>query len=174
LSIHKIIMSQKIRFHSIYLYLFLIVVGTEFTACHHKQKVSDDPIVKEMPLPDPDKNYYSPKSFHQKVHSEDIYNIVEQMPEFPGGDKALISFLARKIKYPIIAQENGIQGRVIIRFVVTRTGEVENPEILRSLDPACDKEALRVVKSFPKWKSGIQNGRKVNVYFILPIKFSQK
>jgi len=166
-------MPRKIKYQSICFYQLLIVACIGFTACH-KQKASEDPIVKEMPLPNVKENYYSPKSFHQKVHSEDIYNIVEQMPEYPGGDKALMNFLSRKIKYPVIAKENGIQGRVVIRFVVTRTGKLEKPEILRSLDPSCDEEALRVVRSFPRWKPGIQKGRKVNVYFILPIKFSQK
>ena len=153
-----------------------MVAGIGFTACHHKQKASDDPIVKELPMPDVNRNYYTPESYHKKVNNndEDIYTIVEQMPEFPGGDEALKIFLARKINYPEIAQENGIQGKVITRFVITKTGRVENPEILRSLDPACDKEAIRVIKSFPRWKPGIQNGKKVNVYFVLPVLFRLK
>jgi len=99
------------------------------------------------------------------------YEVVEQMPQFPGGDKKLLHFIDKNIKYPVIALENNIQGTVIIRFVVTKKGEVEKYEVLRSLDPACDREALRIVAALPNWIPGKQNGMNVNVYYTLPIRF---
>lgn len=97
---------------------------------------------------------------------------VEQMPTFMGGEKELMAFISKNLKYPVSAQENGIQGRVSIRFVVTATGDISDVKILRGIDPACDKEAVRVVKSMPKWIPGKQNGRNVAVYFTLPIIFT--
>ena len=99
------------------------------------------------------------------------YTAVEQMPEYPGGNVALLKFISANLKYPVIAAENGIQGTVAIRFVVSATGEVTDVEILRSLDPSCDREAVRVIKSLPKWMPGKQNGRAVPVYFTVPVRF---
>jgi len=96
---------------------------------------------------------------------------VEQMPEFPGGEAELMKFLSENVHYPTSASEMGIEGRVILRFVVSKTGEVSQVEVMRGLDPACDKEAVRVVKMMPKWIPGRQNGRNVPVYFTLPIKY---
>lgn len=96
---------------------------------------------------------------------------VEQMPQFPGGDSELMKFIGNNLKYPPIAAENGIEGRVVIRFVVGKDGKVSDAQVLRSLDPSCDKEAIRVVKSMPTWVPGMQNGRKVPVYYTLPVLF---
>lgn len=100
------------------------------------------------------------------------YTLVEVMPKFPGGEKALLKYIASNLKYPVQAQENKIQGKVYIRFVVTENGTVTNATIIRSLDKYCDKEALRVIKSMPKWEPGKQNGVNVPVYYVMPIKFS--
>lgn len=100
---------------------------------------------------------------------EKPYVGVEQMPAFPGGETELMKFIQKNLKYPVIAAENGISGRVIIRFVVSKTGDITNVEVLRGLDPSCDKEAIRVVQSMPKWIPGKQNGRNVPVYFTLPV-----
>jgi len=102
---------------------------------------------------------------------EKPYTIIEQMPVFPGGDAELLSYISRNLKYPVIAQENGIQGKVIIRFVVSKTGSISNVEVLRSLDASCDKEAMRVVRTLPNWIPGKQNGVNVPVYYVLPITF---
>ena len=99
------------------------------------------------------------------------YTVVEQMPQFPGGNGELLSYIAKNLKYPAISAENGVQGKVFIRFVVTALGMVEQVEVVRSLDPHCDKEAKRVVASLPKWIPGKQNGRNVPVYYTLPIIF---
>lgn len=99
------------------------------------------------------------------------YTAVEQMPEYPGGTTELLKYIAGHLKYPVIAAEQGIQGIVTIRFVVSPSGEVTDIQILRKLDPTCDKEAVRVIKSLPKWMPGKQNGRAVPVYFTVPVRF---
>ena len=105
------------------------------------------------------------------VEEEKPYEAVEQMPTFPGGETELMKFIRDNLKYPVIAQENGIQGRVILRFVVSKTGAIDNVTVLRSLDPTCDKEAIRVVKSMPKWIPGKQNGNNEPDYITLPVVF---
>lgn len=103
--------------------------------------------------------------------ADEVFVIVEQMPTFPGGDLELRKFLAQSVKYPVIAQENGIQGRVFVRFVINQKGEVTNVEVARPLDPNLDKEAVRVVKSMPKWTPGMQRGKPVKVSYTVPINF---
>lgn len=102
---------------------------------------------------------------------EEIFVVVEDMPQFPGGELALRKYIATAIKYPTIAQENGIQGKVFVNFVVDRDGRVSNAKIARGVDPAIDKEALRVVMSLPKWKPGMQRGKPVRVSYTVPISF---
>ncbi len=96
---------------------------------------------------------------------------VEQMPYFPGGEAELKKFIDNNLKYPVFAQEAGIQGRVIIRFVVEEDGSISNVNIIRGIDPSCDKEAFRLIKTSPKWNPGKQNGKAVRVYYTLPIIF---
>ena len=103
--------------------------------------------------------------------TDKIYDVIEKMPEYPGGDQALMEFLSKHIEYPPSAQENGIQGKVIIGFVVSKIGKVENVQILRSLDPSLDKEALRVVNLLGNWIPGEKSGEKVSVRYTLPIAF---
>ena len=112
---------------------------------------------------------------YQKQEKEEeespIFYIVEEMPEFPGGELALRKFLANSIKYPVIAQENGIQGKVYVSFVVGRDGRVSDARVIRPVDPSLDAEALRVVNSLPVWKPGKQRGKPVRVAFSVPINF---
>lgn len=103
------------------------------------------------------------------IVEEKPFTTVEQMPQFPGGDEELMKFILGNLNYPTVAKEVGVEGRVIIRFVVSRTGDVQNVEVLRGLDPSCDKEAVRVVKMMPKWIPEKQNGRTVPVFFTIPI-----
>jgi len=103
--------------------------------------------------------------------TEEVFLIVEQMPEFPGGDEALRKYLATSVKYPVIAQENGIQGRVFVAFVVDKNGNVTNVRVARPFDPNLDKEAVRVVQSMPKWTPGKQRGKAVKVSYTVPINF---
>lgn len=107
----------------------------------------------------------------QVVEEEKPYEVVEQMPSFPGGQAVLMKYIADHLKYPTIAQENGTQGRVICQFVVAKDGSVQNVKVVRSLDPYCDKEAVRVIQSLPKWIPGKQNGKAVPVYYTVPILF---
>ena len=100
-----------------------------------------------------------------------IFFIVEKMPVFPGGDLGLRKYIATHVKYPNIARENGIEGKVYIRFCVTSRGTVEKVSLARGVDPILDKEAIRVVKALPKWKPGEQRGKKVNVWYTVPINY---
>jgi periplasmic protein TonB len=106
-----------------------------------------------------------------KDEDTEIFVIVEDMPEFPGGEVALRRWIANNIKYPVIAAENGIQGRVYVQFVVDRDGSISNAKIARGIDPSLDQEALRVVNSLPKWKPGMQRGKPVRVSYTVPINF---
>jgi protein TonB len=106
-----------------------------------------------------------------KEEETKVFEVVEQMPEFPGGAAALMKWLSDNIKYPAIAEENGIQGRVICTFVVERDGSVSDVQVARSIDPSLDKEAMRVLKKMPKWIPGRQNGAAVRVKYTVPVTF---
>ena len=99
---------------------------------------------------------------------EDIFQVVEDMPTFPGD---INKWLGKNVKYPVIAQENNIQGRVTVQFVIERDGSITDVKVLRGVDPSLDKEAVRVVKSMPKWKPGKQRGKPVRVSYTVPINF---
>ncbi|MDA3865558.1 MAG: energy transducer TonB [Salinivirgaceae bacterium] len=105
---------------------------------------------------------------------EEIHINVQQMPEFPGGDLALLKYIKLETKYPDIAIRNDIQGRVFVQFVIGKDGSINQVEILRGVDPSVDKEAIRVVKSMPKWRPGKQNGKPVFVRYQVPINFKLK
>ena len=106
-----------------------------------------------------------------QASSEKVYMHIEQMPQYPGGEAELTNYITKNLKYPQIAIDNEIQGKVVCLFVVTETGNIERIEVIRSLDPTCDKEALRVIKSFPKFIPGKLNGKNVSVWYTLPIAF---
>ncbi len=105
------------------------------------------------------------------VEETTVFIAPEEMPEFPGGYAALLNFLSQNIKYPSIASESGITGKVTVNFVVNKDGSISDARILRGVDPALDKEALRVIYSLPKWKPGKQSGRPVRVSYSVPINF---
>ncbi|WP_068472120.1 energy transducer TonB [Saccharicrinis aurantiacus] len=107
----------------------------------------------------------------EETEDAPVFFIVEEMPEFPGGDLELRKYIAQSVKYPVIAQENGIQGRVYVQFVVSTKGAVEQVKVARGVDPNLDKEAIRVVQSMPKWKPGKQRGKAVKVSYTVPINF---
>lgn len=108
----------------------------------------------------------------EEVVEEEIFTVVETMPSFPGGEKALFGFLKKNIKYPAMEVENGIQGKVYVNFVVGKDGKIRDVKILRGVSKALDAEAVRVVKSFPSWSPGKQRGKTVTVRYMLPINFS--
>ena len=105
------------------------------------------------------------------VEETKVFDVVEQMPSFKGGDAALMEWLSKNIKYPVIAEENGIQGRVVATFVVERDGSITDVKIVKSVDPSLDKEAIRVLKAMPKWIPGRQNGQPVRVKYTVPVTF---
>lgn len=115
--------------------------------------------------------YIAPEEDEEILETE-IFTVVESMPEFPGGMGELMKFLAQNIKYPPLAKESGIQGRVFINFVVEPTGLISNVKVLRGIGGGCDEEAVRVVASMPKWKPGKQRGKNVRVSYNLPVKFT--
>ena len=102
---------------------------------------------------------------------EKVFEMVEQQPQFPGGMQELMNYIRDNLRYPVIAQENGTQGRVIVGFVVGSNGKIRDVKVLRSVDPYLDKEAVRVVESMPSWIPGRQNGQAVSVKYTLPIQF---
>lgn len=108
----------------------------------------------------------------EEPEEQTIFEVVEQMPEFPNGGMAgLMQYLSKNIKYPTIAQENGTQGRVAVQFVVNRDGSIVDAKVLRGVDPYLDKEAIRVISSMPKWKPGMQRGKAVRVKYTVPVMF---
>lgn len=116
--------------------------------------------VEEIAAPEPPK--------HEEEQNK-IFEVVEQQPQFPGG--SVNGWLADHIKYPVVAAENGISGRVVVQFVVERDGSVSQVKVVRGVDPSLDKEAARVVNGMPKWIPGKQNGQAVRVRFTLPVQF---
>ena len=106
-----------------------------------------------------------------KVEENKVFDMVEEMPSFPGGPAALMQFLQSNTHYPAVAQENGVQGRVTVSFVVEKDGSITDVQVARSADPSLDKEAVRVVKSMPRWTPGRQNGSTVRVKFNVPVTF---
>lgn len=101
----------------------------------------------------------------------EIFTVVEEMPQFAGGESALLQYIAKSVKYPVIAAENGIQGRVICSFVINKDGKVVDATVVRGVDSSLDKEALRVINSMPAWKPGKQRGKSVRVKYTLPVTF---
>ena len=129
-------------------------------------KITQTPVVKVDELVE---------SNHLLVQTEDdsdkIYDKVEELPAFPGGEVALMRFLSDNMKYPKVARESGIQGRVVVQFVVGSDGSICNAKVIRSIDPYLDKEALRVVSVMPRWKPGMQKGKPVSVQYTMPLMF---
>ena len=110
----------------------------------------------------------------QTKKSNMVYDVVEVMPQYPGGQTAMLKYIMENIKYPKQIMEEGIQGRVTVSFIVEKDGRVSNVRLLRSVQLSLDKEAIRVVKSMPKWTPGKQNGKPVRVRFNLPVMFKLK
>ena len=141
------------------------------------QVVEDDVEVEDVEInAEVDQNevieeYVAPEVEEEEVVEAEIFTIVEEMPDFPGGGAKLQEYLIKNIKYPQMARESGIQGRVFVNFVVEPDGHVSNVNVMRSLGGGCDEEAIRVVKSMPKWKPGKQRGKPVRVSYILPVNF---
>ena len=134
-------------------------------------EVEDIEINAEVEQNEVIEEYVAPEVVEDEVVEQEIFKIVEEMPSYPGGEAKLMEFVAKNIKYPQIARETGIQGRVFVNFVVEPDGSVSNVSVLRGIGGGCDEEAMRVVKSMPKWKPGKQRGKAVRVQYMLPVNF---
>ena len=140
----------------------LIIVGT------YRHNSSTYPVVK---IPKQEIKEVAPTKNSKISKSKKIYDVVDEMPVFPGGNGALLEYLATHVKYPVVAQENGVQGRVIVSFVVECDGSITDVRVERSVDPSLDREAIRVVSSMPRWSPGKLNGYIVRVKYSVPVAF---
>jgi protein TonB len=135
----------------------------------------DEEIEEELEMEDMEVDEDTEIEFIEEVEEEfveeEIFTIVQDMPSFPGGDAAMLAYLGKNIKYPTLAKESGIQGTVYVTFVVEKDGSVSNVKVLRGIGGGCDEEAIRVVKSMPKWSPGKQRGKPVKVQYNLPCRF---
>ncbi|MGL5637032.1 MAG: energy transducer TonB [Bacteroidales bacterium] len=149
------------------------VVVEEITIVDNETKVEN----VEIQSTEDDKNkkveiVFAPPVVEEEDPTEhQIFTVVEKMPQFPGGESELLKFISKAVKYPVIAQENGIQGRVICSFTVNKDGKVVDPVVVRGVDPSLDKEAIRVINTMPAWTPGMQRGKAVRVKYTLPINF---
>ena len=134
-------------------------------------EVEDIEINAEIDQTEVMEEYVAPEVEEEEVVEQEVFTIVEQMPSFPGGDQKMYEYLSKNIKYPQIARESGIQGRVFVNFVVEPDGSVSNVKVLRGIGGGCDEEAMRVVKAMPKWTPGKQRGKAVRVSYTLPVVF---
>ena len=125
-----------------------------------KMRVPDDIVVEEL-IEESEKDF----------DNDQVFMIVEEMPEFPGGEEALIKFIAESTKYPEEAKNKRIEGKVFVQFVINKEGNVENVKLAKGVDPLLDEAAMNIVKSMPQWKPGRQRGQNVNVSFTIPINF---
>lgn len=130
---------------------------------NHNRENSSEENIEELIIIEDDKN--------EETNEQTIFTEVDKLPEFPGGQAALLKYLNTNIKYPTIAQENGVQGRVIVQFVVNKDGSIVDAAVSRGVDPYLDKEALRVINSMPKWKPGTLKGKPVRCRYTLPVMF---
>ena len=114
---------------------------------------------------------YDVVTVEPEPEEEEIFMVVEDQPEFPGGTAALLEYLRKNIKYPAICRENNIQGRVLVTFIVNKDGAIVEPEVVKSVNPSLDKEALRVISQMHNWKPGSQRGKPVRVKYTVPVNF---
>ena len=126
---------------------------------------------KRTPIPESLRRAMQKEGNTPQIQQEPVYEVVENMPEFPGGTKAMLDFISKNIQYPKIARKNGVQGKVIVKVVIDKDGSVTQPTLMRSIDSDLDKEALRIAKLMPKWKPGTQRGKAMKVEYTFPVIF---
>lgn len=136
--------------------LFILAIG-QFISCGTNKSTQRN-----------DTSYVEAKD---KIETDKVYQVVEKMPEFPGGKQRLLNWVMKNIQYPAEARRKGVQGRVVITFVINKNGKAVEPVIVQSVDPLLDKEAIRLINSMPKWKPGEEKGEPVRVKFTMPINF---
>ncbi len=146
---------------------------TKITIVEDDVEVEDDIEIDVEADAETEMEEYIPQDIEEEeIVEAEIFTVVESMPEFPGGMAKLMSYLGNNIKYPPLAKESGIQGRVFINFVVETDGRISKVKVLRGIGGGCDEEAVRVVEAMPKWKPGMQRGKPVRVSYNLPVKFT--
>lgn len=138
-----------------------------------EEEIEEELVIEDMEIEE-DTEVEFIETVEEEVVEEEVFTIVENMPSFPGGDEALLKYLGQNIKYPAIARDAGIQGRVYVTFVVEKDGSVTDVKVLRGIGGGCDEEAIRVVENMPKWSPGKQRGKPVKVQYNLPIRFTLK
>lgn len=172
---NRIIMMTKKktgRFASMKILLAAPLAALMFFTFSCKDKVVEKEVLKVEAV-QPSSN--APEDIYASKNADSIvFVVVEQMPQFPGGDAALMKTISENLKYPDIAKEKGIQGRVICRFCIDETGKVIYPQISRGVDPLLDRAAYEVIKSLPDFKPGMQGGKPVKVWYALPVSFQLK
>lgn len=136
--------------------LFILAIG-QFISCGTNKSTQRN-----------DTSYVEAKD---KIETDKVYQVVEKMPEFPGGKQRLLNWVMKNIQYPAEARRKGVQGRVVITFVINKNGKAVEPLIVQSVDPLLDKEAIRLINSMPKWEPGEEKGEPVRVKFTMPINF---
>ena len=149
-------------------------VTTEFEVVEDEAEIKNELVVNAEVTDDTKNIEITPVKIEEEEEEEEtqIFTVVENDPEFPGGMEALYKFLRDNIKYPQLARDNNITGRVYVTFVVERDGSIANPRVLKDIGGGCGAEAVRVVKSMPKWTPGKQRGKAVRVQFNLPVSFN--
>ena len=153
--------------------------GIEYPFCYSVRIVGDamnrsggyEQIIKEVYFYNGEIYRSRPCLDDKREEENKVFDVVEQMPSFPGGQAALMQWISSNMKYPTIAAENGVQGRVIVQFVVEKDGSITNVHVTKSVDPSLDKEAVRLAKSMPKWIPGKQNGESVFCAYTIPVTF---
>ena len=159
------------------LLLSMLALTVALFACNNTKTSSPNEAHKGAPVTKVEKAIKSnettteQKAIPARVDSGEIFMVVEELPEFPGGRKNLLNYLAKNITYPEEALKAKIEGRVFVNFIVEKDGSISNVKVLRGIGHGCDKESVRVVENMPRWKPGKQKGQPVRVSFNLPIKF---
>ena len=150
-----------------------VVTPTELNVVADNVEVDDVDINAEDDQNQAQQEYVAPvvETIEEDIKDEEIFVSVEKMPEFPGGEEKLYKYLRDNLKYPDMATQQNIQGKVYVQFVVEKDGSIANPKVLRDIGGGCGDEALRVVRAMPKWNPGIQRTKKVRVQYTLPVNF---
>lgn len=175
----RIMMMNKTKSPTLKLMKYLLILPLAFililaNSCVNQDKKEGRDVATESSAAVPgsaDTLDIIPEEVDMIEDNSEVFVVVEKQPEFPGGNAAMMKFLGDNIKYPAVAQENGIQGRVIVNFVVEKDGALSDVQVARSQDAALDKEAVRVIESMPRWKPGTQRGEAVRVRYTLPVVF---
>ena len=160
--------TDGIKLFTVIAILFCVIIS--FNSCSGSRRAVEKKAEVQVPPPPPPSP--PPVLPGPPPPPLEVFTVVEEMPEYPGGDKALMEFIAGNIQYPEVARQKQIQGRVIVRFVVNYDGTVGQVMILRGVDPSLDNEAVRVMKMLPVWKPGKQGGKPVNVWYNIPVTFA--